>query len=494
MSQRIQFIGIFLFSFVFLYSINIFLGISPLTRDEMWAATSILGNPLDSIVFTLRFDLHPPVYYSIIDIWAMISKSDLWLRSSSMVTHSALVLSIYYITKKIYNDKTAITASLLILVTPLLLEYSNILRMYSLISLLSIWIFYFTDKINNEGFSKERNFSLFSLELLLVYTHAIGILFVFIHFMYGVLVKNPGQRIDFLFKWSLFHFLVFCLSIPVILNSWVRTVSHAVAPDIGDIFNVISMTNINIFGMGSVFSFTISILVLALLLYIKKTRVLAFCYIILPIIMFALISYALKPLWLVYNFSFAVPLIVMAQSIALHEIFNSIKRGRIYLYICVFLIMGSHLSIYFQYINNKNDGRNFSNVSMFLKDASLNYGKTCIVSTSKLHTFWSLLRYNIDIEWGYPLIIQPPTNDKWKNIISKIPPKIVRSLHLIPDKNYYEGNNLIIASGWSERCQADDIEQILIIDEINMIDEIDVKSNKVKTFGPYNIYQVINNR
>ncbi len=493
MSQRNQLIGIFSCSFVFLYVVNIVVGVSPLTGDEIWAATSILGNPLDSIVFTLRFDLHPPVYYSIIDIWALINKGDLWLRSSSMVTHSALVLSIYYITKKLHNDKIAITASLLVLVSPLLLEYSNQLRMYSLISLQSIWIFYFTDEMKNKGFSKKRIFSLFSLELLLVYTHAIGILFVFFHFMYGVLVKNLKQRIDFILMWGLFHLLVFCLSVPVIVNSWVRYVEHAVAPDLGNIISVISMANINIYGMGSVFSFTISILVVALLLNFKKTRVLAFCYIILPIMMFLIISYALKPLWLVRNFAFAFPLIIMAQSIVLHEIFQPIKRGQIYLYICVFLIMSSHLSIYLQYINNKNDGLNFNNLSLHLKNAALNHEKTCI-TTNILHTFWSLLRYNIALEWGHPLIIQPPLTDRWKNIISKIPSGVVQSLRLMPDKNYYEGDVLIVAFGWSERCRADDIEQILIIDEKNMIDEINVKSNKIETFGPYTIYQVIDDR
>ena len=95
----------------------------------MWAATSILGNPLDSIVFTLRFDLHPPVYYSLVDLWATISKSDLWLRSSTMATHSALVASMYYIADKLYSNKVAVIASVLILVSPLLLEYSNQLRM-----------------------------------------------------------------------------------------------------------------------------------------------------------------------------------------------------------------------------------------------------------------------------------------------------------------------------------------------------------------------------
>jgi len=494
MSQRVRLAGIFLFSFVFIFSINIFYGIGLLTGDEMWAATSALGNPLDSIVFTLRFDLHPPVYYSIIDIWAVISKSDLWLRTSSMVTHSALVMSVYYIAGKLHGDKVAVTASLLALVSPLLLEYSSQLRMYSLISLLSVWIFYYTCKINEEGFGNKRGFLLVSLELLLVFTHAIGILFVFFHFMYGVLLNDPRNRRDFVFKWSLFHALVFCLSVPVILNSWMRSVEHAIAPDLGNILNTIAMINIRMFGVGPVVSFAISIAVLLGLLYFRKTRVLAFCYIVLPIIIFSLISYTVKPLWLVRNFSFAIPMIAIAQSIALHNIFDLVKRGKIFLYVCLAIIMSGHLSVYFQYVSNKKDGPEFSRLSSYLKNATENHKKTCVVSTNTLHTFWALLRYNVAVEWGHPLIIQPPLTDKWKKIISKIPSGLIQSLHLMPVQNYYEGKNLIIASGWSERCRADDVDQVFIVDDHNMIDKIDIKSSRVETFGPYTVYQAINRK
>jgi uncharacterized membrane protein len=467
-------------------------GVSLITGDEMWAATSVLGGPIDSIVFTLRFDLHPPVYYSIIDLWATISKSDLWLRSSSMAIHSALVASTYYITGKLYNKKVSVIATVLILVSPLLLEYSNQLRMYSLISLLSIWIFYFAYNINDNGFSRKSAFLLFGLELLLVFTHAIGILFVFFHYMYGVMAKNPIHRLDFIYKWSLFHILVFCLSVPVILNSWVRSVEHAVAPDIDNILNVISITNIKIIGLGPVYSFAISLLVLVILLFYKKTRSIAICYIVLPIAVFSLISYAIKPLWLARNFAFAIPLIVIAQSIVINKIFGANSRSKIYLYACVLLIAVSHLSVYFQYYNNKQDGNHLSDLSAYLKDAILDKGKTCVVSTNTLHTFWSLLRYNVAIEWGHPLDIQPPLTDKWNKIISKLPPKAVQSLQLMPDTNFYEGDKLIITSGWSERCRGDDVGRVLVIDERNKIEELDIKSNIVETFGQYTVHQVIN--
>lgn len=64
----------------------------------------------------------------------------------------------------------------------------------------------------------------------------------------------------------------------------------------------------------------------------------------------------------------------------------------------------------------------------------------------------------------------------------------------MPVQNYYEGKNLIIASGWSERCRAGDVDQVFIVDDHNMIDKIDIKSSRVETFGPYTVYQAINRK
>ncbi len=36
------------------------IGVPMVEGDDIWAATSIVGSVIDNIVFTLRFDLHPP--------------------------------------------------------------------------------------------------------------------------------------------------------------------------------------------------------------------------------------------------------------------------------------------------------------------------------------------------------------------------------------------------------------------------------------------------
>ncbi|WP_428982835.1 hypothetical protein [Paraglaciecola aquimarina] len=387
-----------------------------------------------------------------------------------------------------FNSKAAVFATILMFVSPTLLHYSHQLRMYSLISVLSLWIFYFTERVRMEGMHGKNVKLLVILELALSYCHAIGIVFVFFHYVYGLFSNTSHDRKKHLTHWTLLHAVVFIMSIPVILNSLFKAAEHATHPKFNDIIELISSLNISIPSIDSWYSLIASACVILSLLALKKTRLLVFCYMVCPIFLFILLSYTIKPVWLSRNFIFAMPIIIVAQSLALAYLYNTFKKYRIVLFLSVALISTGHLPAYLQSAV-KNDS-SFSDLSFYLKSVSANNSKTCIVSTNHLNAFWSLLRYNAAVDWGNPLLIQPPKSERWEQLISKVPAVAVEYFSLDPDRNYYEDEKLIISSGWTDKCRSQQVDEIYVIDDNHKIGDLNVQYAKVASFGWYEVYKI----
>ena len=115
-------------------------------NQSLWldeATTGIVARMSFANFFTnfLPGDFHPPLYYLIIKIWAMVfGTSEIALRLPSVIFGVATVYVVYKISKNYY-------APLLVATSGLLIYYSQEARMYSLITLLvALAVYLFTTK------------------------------------------------------------------------------------------------------------------------------------------------------------------------------------------------------------------------------------------------------------------------------------------------------------------------------------------------------------
>ncbi|MBX2828732.1 MAG: glycosyltransferase family 39 protein [Flavobacteriaceae bacterium] len=144
-----------------------------LWNDEIYTAyTSDPELSLLKIIDFLGKDIHPPFHNLLGNIWCRIfGFNDLSLRSFSMVTGLFAVLSVYHITKLFFNKKVALYATLLAAVNFYLIRYSQEVRSYAFLILITNYSFYFFTLIVREGLSKKNSLYYVIITTLLLYTH-----------------------------------------------------------------------------------------------------------------------------------------------------------------------------------------------------------------------------------------------------------------------------------------------------------------------------------
>ena len=110
-------------------------------NQSLWLDEAISVNiaklPIDSIVtrFSIH-DFHPPLYYWFLNIWIKIFGDQVWvMRLSSILFSLITIWLVYKIGKEIKDQKTGLWAAILTGINPLLIYFSQELRMYSLVTM-----------------------------------------------------------------------------------------------------------------------------------------------------------------------------------------------------------------------------------------------------------------------------------------------------------------------------------------------------------------------
>lgn len=122
-------------------------------NQSLWldeATTALVAQMSLTDIFTkfLPADFHPPFYYLLMKGWGgVFGFSEVSLRIPSIIFGVATIYFIYLIAKKIFDIKTAWTASLISATSGLLIYYSQEARMYSLTAFLAtVSVYLFLEK------------------------------------------------------------------------------------------------------------------------------------------------------------------------------------------------------------------------------------------------------------------------------------------------------------------------------------------------------------
>ncbi len=132
---------IFLFTIVSISILAIascFFGINrSLWLDEAYSFYTA-NQDFQSIISTLKFDSHPPLYFFILAIWMRVfGTSEFALRSLSVTFYLLSLVAVYLLSRSLYNDKkTVLLCMFVYMLSPLAIWQGQTVRMYSLLALL----------------------------------------------------------------------------------------------------------------------------------------------------------------------------------------------------------------------------------------------------------------------------------------------------------------------------------------------------------------------
>ncbi len=106
------------------------LGTESMWIDELFSIDDAKGN---ISLFGIR-----PIYYILLKFWMLFGTSDSWLRSLSVVFGLCSVFLIYQLGRHVAGEATGLIAALLLALSPLFINYTQMVRMYSLGTCLAI--------------------------------------------------------------------------------------------------------------------------------------------------------------------------------------------------------------------------------------------------------------------------------------------------------------------------------------------------------------------
>ena len=116
------------------------LGFQPLWWDEgysVWFAT----HPLTQMAALTAQDIHPPLYYALLHGWAaLLGASPTALRLLSVIVGVLTIPLLYWVARRMLSARAALLATFLLTINPLHVYYSQEVRMYGLVALLSVGI------------------------------------------------------------------------------------------------------------------------------------------------------------------------------------------------------------------------------------------------------------------------------------------------------------------------------------------------------------------
>ena len=98
--------------------------------DELLAANWSVHGPWATLATILRFDLHPPLYYLQLSLWASLSHDDFWLMANAIFWSTAAVALLIYAASRVYGLRAGLASGLLLALAPAALAYSDQVRMY----------------------------------------------------------------------------------------------------------------------------------------------------------------------------------------------------------------------------------------------------------------------------------------------------------------------------------------------------------------------------
>ena len=196
--------------------VGLFFRIYGLGNESIWLDEGFsirLSNlNLFHIVEETSRDVHPPLYYIILHYWInLFGDSEFSTRFLSVIFGFFAIFMIYKIGSLIFCKDVGVLSSLLLGLSVFHIQYSQEVRSYSLMSLLTLLSFYFFIRLlDKRSLTVLTGYVISSL--LLLYTHFFGFFIIIaqnIYFLTLFLLSKNDYKLN-LRRWILLQIILIC--------------------------------------------------------------------------------------------------------------------------------------------------------------------------------------------------------------------------------------------------------------------------------------------
>ena len=169
-------------------------------ENELWldeaVAVRTAKHSLWSIIEILSREGTPPLYFFLLHGWiGFFGDGELAMRALSAIFGGLLAPSLYYIGSRLFGRTCGLVAAGLSVAWPLSIYYSEQVRMYTLVPLLSAWVIFALWKtLQSETNDKRLPIALVVGSLALLWTHNFGMFFMVGIFSAAVIVGGRVTR------------------------------------------------------------------------------------------------------------------------------------------------------------------------------------------------------------------------------------------------------------------------------------------------------------
>ncbi|MCE5259577.1 MAG: glycosyltransferase family 39 protein, partial [Chloroflexi bacterium] len=188
----------------FILAFGCFLRVYQIGQSCFWydeAQTLLVARlPLGQIALTAY---RPPLYHYILHFWSMLVPStEFWLRIPSLVFGLLALGGVALVANQLYGRKTALVAALLAAISPVMVYYSQELRMYSLMTAIFLAIYYLFNRLILERSEHWSKWVLLWLaEVIALYSHYFSAPFLLTISALAIGACLLEQRRQTLWKW-----------------------------------------------------------------------------------------------------------------------------------------------------------------------------------------------------------------------------------------------------------------------------------------------------
>ncbi|MFC1853846.1 hypothetical protein ACFL27_26985, partial [candidate division CSSED10-310 bacterium] len=187
--------------------------------DEVQSVLLFVQNGLSQMLRTYSqevvADVHPPLYYILLTIWAYLFPSVLGMRMLSILFGLCAIVCIYLVGTEVGNEKIGFLSSICLTFSVPHIIYSVEIRMYSLTVLLALLsVFSFLKWLPQKKFWWACLYVISTVLCLYTYHFLVFIILVQHFYVFCFYIREKAT----LFTWILIHLVLMILYIPGILR------------------------------------------------------------------------------------------------------------------------------------------------------------------------------------------------------------------------------------------------------------------------------------
>ncbi|MFT3905564.1 MAG: glycosyltransferase family 39 protein [Steroidobacteraceae bacterium] len=436
------------------------LGRESMRGDEMWTASYTNLSLFETVVATLRFDVHPPLYYIQVNLWSALSRSDTWLMLNPVLWGMITLFLVFVIVRKRLGTRAALIALACDAVLGSEMYFADELRPYTMFTALMLASWIAADRL----FATYRFRASIPLILILIViggSHSFGSIGASAALLYILpygrsLPGKPGLR-----TWLAISAIVGIATLPWLVNASLRHVGHMSPITLPTIVDTISGWAL---GYGAIktsvalqtaVTAAIVLIVGTALYRIPALRRMIICYLLWPLGFTIVASLLWKPIWLFRPFSYCAPLVAIAFGAVVDDILSRLERQHSLWAVRISTGLAAAIPLLalgcFSYAQGVTPRKTqYGAAATYLKE---HVQPGDIIYVPEMMTFWGVARYFVGPDWGSPLKVQDPLNQDrsqyWPRIYGRLGERKMKWLHLQPQTRLIDSAVAKLYIGWT---------------------------------------------